>query len=300
MTVSSSHGRRVFALQVSGLEYRYHSNTPPSSSNLDSTITSSIDYIDQEGIVSVGAFSASIDPSGGVAQYGALSITLQIDKKAGLGDPGIIFGRCGARSAGTRAQLTNDADRTTTTFEVDTNLTSLTYPRLLHIGSETVRASSATTNTVTVTRGQGNTTPQNHSISLEGSFVPELTTEITTFRGRRAKLFCAHRYADGSTSDYVEIVNGFIEQSPNIEEGDTISLSIVPLTALIDTDLTDKINQTQLLQDYHYYDGINGSALEYALGRSHDSSFDPIRLYVDTSASITANTFQVTVDQIQG
>ena len=300
MTVSSSHGRRVFALQVSGLEYRYHSNTPPSSSNLDSTIASSIDYIDQEGIVSVGAFSASIDPSGGVAQYGALSITLQIDKKAGLGDPGIIFGRCGARSAGTRAQLTNDADRTTTTFEVDTNLTSLTYPRLLHIGSETVRASSATTNTVTVTRGQGNTTPQNHSISLEGSFVPELTTEITTFRGRRAKLFCAHRYADGSTSNYVEIVNGFIEQSPNIEEGDTISLSIVPLTALIDTDLTDKINQTQLLQDYHYYDGINGSALEYELGRAFDSSFDPIRLYVDTSASITANTFQVKVDQIQG
>ena len=104
MTVSSSHGRRVFALQVSGLEYRYHSNTPPSSSNLDSNIATSIPYIDSEGIVSVGAFSASVDPSGGIAQYGALSITLQIDKKAGLGDPGIIFGRCGARSAGTRAQ----------------------------------------------------------------------------------------------------------------------------------------------------------------------------------------------------
>jgi len=32
MTVSSEHGRRVFALQVAGLEYRYHSNTPPTSS----------------------------------------------------------------------------------------------------------------------------------------------------------------------------------------------------------------------------------------------------------------------------
>jgi hypothetical protein len=300
MTVSSSHGRRVFVLQVSGLEYRYHSNTPPSSSNLDANITASIPYVDSEGIVAVGAFSASVDPSGGIAQYGALSITLQIDKKAGLGDPGVIFGRCGARSAGTRVQLTADSNRTDTTIDVDTDLSTLTFPKLLHIGSETVRASSATATTVTVTRGQGNTTPQNHSINLEGSFVPELTTEITTFRGRKAKLLCAHRYPNGSTSDYVEIMNGFIEQSPTIEDGETISLSLVPLTALIDTELSDKINQTQLLQDYHYYDGIYGSALEYALGIGYDENINHVRLHVDTSASITANTFQCTVDVDRG
>ena len=117
MTVSSEHGRRVFALQVAGLEYRYHSNTPPTSSNLDSNIASSIAYEDRQGIVSIGAFSANVDPSGGVAQYSPLSITLQIDKKANLGDPGVIFGRCGARSAGTRAQLTEDIDRTSGTFK---------------------------------------------------------------------------------------------------------------------------------------------------------------------------------------
>ena len=58
--------------------------------------------------------------------------------------------------------------------------------------------------------------------------------------------------------------------------------------------------KARLKYDPKDYDGINGSALEYELGRAFDSSFDPIRLYVDTTASITANTFQVKVDQIQG
>ena len=178
----------------------------------------------------------------------------------------MIFGRCGARSAGTRAQLTEDIDRTSGTFKVNKDLTSLTYPRLATrwVRNNTGKFSDFN-HTVVSSRGQGNTTPQNHSIGLEGSFVPEVTTEITTFRGRKAKLYAAHKYPDGSTSDYVEIINGFIEQSPNIEEGDTVSLSIVPLTALIDSEISDKINQTQLLQDYHYFDGIYGSALEYAL-----------------------------------
>ena len=86
MTITREHGRRIFALQVSGLEYRYHSTTPPSSTSLDANITTSIAYIDQEGISTVGAFSASIDPSGGIGQYSPISITLQIDRKGGSKD----------------------------------------------------------------------------------------------------------------------------------------------------------------------------------------------------------------------
>ena len=302
MTIKREHGRRIFALQISGLEYRYHSTTPPTSTNLDATVATSINYIDREGIVSIGAFSASIDPSGGVGQYSPLSITLQIDRQADSGDPGVIFGRCGIRSASTKAQLTESINRSDAVIRIDTDLTSLTYPKLFHIGAETVKASSAlSTRLLTPSgRGVGGTTPQNHSIDLEGSLVPEVTTEITTFRGRRAKLFCAHQYPDGSTSDYVEIINGFIEQSPTIEQGDAISLSIVPLTALIDTDLTDKINQTRLLQSYHYFDGVYGSVLEYALILTNDQNGNQPTLITDTSASITANTFQTIVTTNRG
>ena len=302
MSVTSQHGRRVFVLEVAGLPQRYHSHPPPSSSNLDANITTGIAYTDIESIVAVGSFSASIDPSGGVATYGAVSVTLGIDRRrGGLNDPGVIFGRCGARSASTRARLTQSSDRIDTTLTVDTDFSSETFPKLFHIGAETVRATSATSTVITVQRGVGNTPQQTHSIDLEGSFVPEVTTEITTFRGRRARLYMAHRYANGNTSDYVEVINGFIESSPRVEEGDEISLSIMPLTALIDTDLSDKgINQTGLLQGHHYYDGVNGSVLEYALSLQLDQDRREVIVTPDTSAAITANTFQVSVERRRG
>ncbi len=296
MSISNDLGRRVFALQVSGLEYRFHSNIPPSSSNLESNIATSIPYVDKQGIISVGAFSASVDPAGGIAQYSPLSITLQIDKKDDLGDPGVIFGRCGARSASTRTQLTSTANRESTIFNIDQNLSSLTYPRLFHVGSETVRVSNYLSNKLFISdRAVGDTIQQNHSVDLEGSFVPEVTTEITTFRGRRAKLFAAHRYANGATSDYIEIINGFIEQSPNIEDGDSVALSIVPLTALIDSEISDKINQTQLLQGFHYFDGQFGSVLEYALSLNFTADGSTCRLFTDTSTTPTSSIFQTTI-----
>jgi len=298
--IDSQHGRRVFALQVAGLPYRYHSHPPPSSSNLDSTVATGINYTDLEAITSVGSFSASIDPSGGIAQYGAVSVSLGIDsRRGGLDDPGIVFGRCGARSASTRGRLSSSASRTDTTINLSTDLTSLSYPRLLHLGAETVRAASATTTTVTVTRGVGGTPQQSHSTGLEGSQIPELTTEITTFRGRRAKLYMAHRYPSGETSDYTEVINGFIESSPTVEDGREITLSLMPLTALIDTDLSDKgIAQTRLLQDYHYYDGLNGSVLEYALGLEKIID-EALVVEPDTSGTITANTFDGIVSDRQ-
>jgi hypothetical protein len=148
MSVSTEHGRRVFALQVAGLEYRYHSNTPPTTSSLDSNVATSIPYVDSEGIMGVSTFSASIDPSGGIADYSAVTITLQINRRGGAGDPGIIFGRCGARSASTKAQLSQSLNRTGSIARTSSSLTSLSYPRLLHIGAETIRASSATSTTV--------------------------------------------------------------------------------------------------------------------------------------------------------
>ena len=192
--INSENGRRVFALEIGGLIYRYHSTTPPLSTSLDSTIASGINYIDRQGILNVGAFSASIDPSGGIGEYSPITITLAIDKRGDVGDPGIIFGRCGARSATTKAQIIESVTRSgvsSASIRIDQDLTSLTYPRLMHISGETVRASSALTTRLIVSggRGAGNTPIQNHSIGLEGSLVPEVTTEITTFRGRRAKLY---------------------------------------------------------------------------------------------------------------
>jgi len=292
MSYTSDLGRRVFALEIGGLIYRYHSGA--GTAGLRSTIVSDIDYIDIEGIISVGAFSASVDPSGGIGQYEPISITLGIDRKAGASDAGVVFGRCGARSAVTSAKITSNVDRSDSFINVDTDLTSLTYPRLMHIGAETVKVSQASSSILLMPGGRqaGNTPLQSHSIDLEGTSAPQVTTEITTFRGRRAKLYMSHKFPDGSLSTWAVVCNGFIESTPSIEQGDTVSLSLVPLVALIDSVQVDKgLNQTKLLQGYHHFETA-GSTLEYAMelenNRGHYVSYQ-----IDHSSTNTANTLTV-------
>ena len=75
MSITSDHGRRVFALEVGGLIYRYHSGG--GVSGLSSTIATGIDFVNVEGITSVSAFGASIDPSGGIGEYQPITVTLE-------------------------------------------------------------------------------------------------------------------------------------------------------------------------------------------------------------------------------
>ena len=134
--------------------------------------------------------------------------------------------------------------------------------------------SSATSTTLTITnRGVGRTPIQSHLSSLGGTNVPEVFTEIVNFRGRKASLWMAQRRPDGSISDFTEIVNGFIETSPTIEEGDSISVSLVPLTALIDNTVSATTLKTSLVHGYHNFDEFAGSKLEYAIFVRESDSF---------------------------
>ena len=296
MSILSDQGRRVFALEVGGLIYRYHSGA--GCAGLNTLAVSGISFVDVEGISTVSAFSASIDPSGGIGIYEPVTVTLNINKRASTSDAGVIFGRCGARSASTRARITANVKRTDGTISVDTDLTGLSYPRIMHIGGESVKVSSATSTVLTVTGGRGvaNTPNQSHSIDLEGVTVPEITDEITTFRGRRAKLYCAHQHPDQTLSAWVEVINGFIESTPTIEQGDSVSLSIVPMVALIDTVVTDKgINQSRLLHGYHFF-GNRGNSLEYAMKLNTIGSRNQFQYEIQHSATVTASQFNVFAD----
>lgn len=288
MSILSDNGRRVFALEISGCIYRYHSGG--GTSGLQTIIASGVNYVDVEGIISVSAFSGNVDPSGGIGTYEPITVTLSINKKGGSSDAGVVFGRCGARSVTRVAKISQNVDREDVEVFVDTDLSSLSYPRLFHLGAETILATGATSTKLTpVGRAINNTPRQAHSIDLEGSYTPELYDEITIFRGRRAKLLCAHKYPDGSLSDWVEVLNGFIESTPAIEQGDAVSLSLVPMVALVDTIISDKgLNQTKLLQNYHYFDDCNNT-LEYCM----DLNTDPYAGFIyrpDLSGTITANT----------
>ncbi len=109
--ITSDFGRRVFALQIGGLSTRYLSHdVDVSSSNLDSNLTTGVSYSNVQGIVEVGAYQASIDPAGGIADYAPVSVTLKVDRLRGTSsDPHVIFGRCGPRSTDvSKAQISTD------------------------------------------------------------------------------------------------------------------------------------------------------------------------------------------------
>ena len=270
MSITDDRARRVFALEVAGLPVRYISGSfNASASNLASEIVSGISYEDVEGIYSVGAYAANLDPSGGVASYSPISITLYSDRvRGGANDPSVIFGRCGARaSAPFRAQITSELEYVTDsgTLDIDTTVSGVAYPALFHIGAETLKVTGVTAiaggDRLTVSdRAVGSSQRQAHLITQGGTNVPEVSTAITTFRGRRASLWVAQELPGGTLTDFTQIVNGFLDSSPIVEEGGTVSLSLTPIIALLDGEITERgRNSTKLLQDFHYYTGREGS-----------------------------------------
>ena len=97
MSILDDHGRRVFVLEIGGLSTRYVSDDVDiSTTNLDANLATGVPYINVQGIISVGAYQATIDPAGGVADYAPVSITLSSERLRGTAsDPHVIFGRCG-------------------------------------------------------------------------------------------------------------------------------------------------------------------------------------------------------------
>tara|TARA_R100001463_G_scaffold26959_2_gene62748 strand:- start:1845 stop:4919 length:3075 start_codon:yes stop_codon:yes gene_type:complete len=288
VSILEQHGRRVFVLEIGGLSTRYVSDSVDiSTTNLDANLTTGIAYSNVEGIVEVGAYQASIDPAGGIADYSPVSIMLSSERlRGGLSDPHVIFGRCGPRATDViKAQVSTDIfhNDATKTITVNQDFTSLSFPRVMHIGAETVRVSSATSTTLTISnRGVGRTPIQTHVSSLGGTNVPEIFTEIVNFRGRKASLFMGQKRPDGSINAMTEIINGFIEESPDVETINAINLSIIPLTALIDNKVSDIALNTTLVQGYHNFDELNGSKLEYIIMTQES---EPFRIVGSTGSS---------------
>jgi hypothetical protein len=262
MSITDDRAKRVFVLEVAGLPTRFTSHpVDPSTSNMDSEIADGISYVNRASIVDVGAFSGSIDPSGGIAQYSSLSVTLASDRARGdEHDPAVIFGRCGARSSDVfHAQLVGSVP-----YEDDTGIIriavdargQLTYPCMMHMGAESFLISSLSQTTGRTfsfsARAVGGSQRQDHRQSDWGSNVPEISSAITTFRGRRARLWIGQQYAGGGFSDFVEVINGFIESSPIVEQGGEVTISLLPLSALIDNTIADKARRsTKLVQNFH-------------------------------------------------
>jgi len=113
----------------------------------------------------------------------------------------------------------------------------------------------------------GETPIQDHQLGLAGSNKPELTDQVVYWRGRRASIWVSSGRSDGSWGGWVELMRGFLDSTPEVDEGLAITLEVVPLTAMVDEGLTGGVSrQTTLLHGYHDFEEGIGDTFEWACG----------------------------------
>jgi len=296
-TLEDDQGYRVFGLEIQGLMTRFYMghNPFPTSSIYD------LQYTDLDCIQSISPYQASIEPSGGVATYQPISISLAMDRMRGSSvDPHVIFSRLSRSSSIWNGQLVANILRSDDTPDlvVDSD-PSILYPHLLHIGSEsfycTGQSEDAGIYTITTTHRLG--FRQQHQIYLGGTDTPIVSSELVSWRGRQAKVYACTIDQNGQTWDNQIIFQGIIESSPTIEGLNSITISILPIISMLDNKVSSGTQKTKLAYGMHYYGDIrnqinnliyrypNASAYGYNpidLGsglKTHDETIDLINTY---------------------
>jgi len=254
--LQDDQGYRVFGLEIQGLMTRFYMGANPfiASSLYD------LSYTDIDCIQSITPYQAEIEPSGGVATYQPISISIAMDRMRGSStDPHVIFSRLSRSSSIWNGQLVANVLRSDDTPDliVDSN-PSVSYPHLLHIGSEsfycTSQSESGGIYTITTTHRLG--FRQQHQIYLGGTDTPIVSSELVSWRGRQAKIYACSVDQNGNTWDNQIIFQGIIESSPTIEGLNSVTISILPITAMLDNKISSGTQKTRLAQGVHYYGDI--------------------------------------------
>lgn len=245
---------RVFGLEISGLPVRFYFRESP----FISEEIGGIAYVDLNCLESISDYTADLDPSGGIATYSPMSVSLVMDRmRATAYDPHIVFGRCTRSSSVWSSVLMQDIarDDDTPTIAVESD-PQVTYPHIFHVGAESFVITSQTQvgDLFELTCSQRIGFRQSHAIRLDGTDTPLVTSEIVSWRGRQASIYSASVDQAGIVSDNQVVFQGMIERSPEINDLTAISLSIVPICAMVDNKIAGPKSSTSLVHGYHYFD----------------------------------------------
>jgi hypothetical protein len=289
---------RVFGLEISGLPVRFYFRESP----FISEEIGGIAYTDLNCLESISDYTADLDPSGGIATYSPMSVSLVMDRmRATAYDPHIVFGRCTRSSSVWSSVLMQDIarDDDTPTIVVESD-PQVTYPHIFHIGAESfvITSQAQVGDLFELVCSQRIGFRQSHAIRLDGTDTPLVTSEIVSWRGRQASIYSASVDQAGIVSDNQVIFQGMIERSPEINDLTTVSLSIVPICAMVDNKITGPKNSTSLVKGYHYFDSSARNTLNNIqklgdnrvfIGGSNIISFDGLMSMGDIIDTINQN-----------
>lgn len=147
-------------------------------------------------LLSISAFSESIEDGASVATSGVTAFVLPADDRTGIGyRPIDIFSRLGAESlAADQVWATQGVTAGASTLQLSAGTAQTISPALLHIGTEAVVPSSASipaSGAVTVTRGALGSLAMPHRASLSGFLARTIpvTTVPVEWVGRRVYVY---------------------------------------------------------------------------------------------------------------
>jgi hypothetical protein len=292
-----------FYVAIAGVDTLFATREAPTVATDGTTILAN--YRKSVSVLPTGLdVDRQLDVARGVVDIGTLDVYLRTFEDTPLDgdatDPALIFGRMGPTGATAYGFLTETIKRdvviapgTPLTVDVDTDFSSLSFPRFVHIGAECFYVHSATSSTLTLLyRERLGTLPQSHIADTLSGSRPLITTEPVYFRGRRAIVYERAMYADGGASGWVERWRGDIDTEPEFSDDGTIRISIAPLTARLRAELGSTIKPTTLATGYHYWSGGVGTKVthtQFALeGELYDESVSTGD--VAGGATIQANT----------
>lgn len=252
--LSDSTGSRVFGIEIEGLNTRFFYRKSPFPTT---------GYIDKNCITSISGYQASLEPSGGIGTYSPITVTLAVDTKStAASEPGVIFSRTSRSKRVWQAQLLQNISRdsATPTIIVDREPkidgVQISTPKDFYIGGETftvTNISDAGGGAWSLTTSARTGLKQLHQIRLGGTDTPIISSEIVSFRGRLCKIYAGAVDVHGKVHDKQLVYSGFIESSPNFSDSTTVTLSIVPLVAMLDNRITGSNNVVRLVRDGHLF-----------------------------------------------
>lgn len=256
--ISDDRTARVYGLEIAGLATRFYYRASPFIAESIGLSPDEILYTDIDCIDGISDYVADLEPSGGIATYSSMSVSLVMDRMRGTNqDPHRIFGRVMRSSSVWSGQLVQaiarDDDQPTIIVDSDP---SLTYPHLVHIGAESflISGQSQVGDVYHLACELRIGFRQMHDIRLDGTDTPIVTSEIVAWRGRQASIYCASMDDNGIITDNQVIFHGMIERSPDISDLTAISISVVPISTIVDNKVAGPKNSTQLVHGHHYFD----------------------------------------------
>lgn len=241
----------AYCLTIAGLPYRYYGKVAPGAGLAADDIIDHADAVvaqptDVEALVDVGPIRASIDDLKGMATQEPVVVKVRaFDARiAGGGrvDPALTLLRvAGHRAADRSVRLLTSLAHTVSrdgpaTVEVTADVSGWDLPGLIHIGQEVLWADAAAGDGsggspyrfTGVTRAADGHSAQAHEVDDRGNEQPWVTSDVTTWRGRYARIYVS-AIVGGEAFGWRQYWAGFIDSAPELDSDDTITIRIASL-----------------------------------------------------------------------